>query len=82
MKTLLARAAALALVAVGLGGCAVYGPPPDYGGYYGTPPYGYAAPAYPAPGYYNPAPVYWGPPVSFGFSFGYWGGGHGHHHRR
>ena len=55
-----------------LGGCAVYGPPPAYygqGGYY-----------QPQPVYAQPAPVYVGPPVSIGFGFGYWGGGHGWRH--
>lgn len=48
--------------------CAVVPPAPGY--YYG-------------PGYYEPAPVYYGP--SFGFSYyGYYGGGRGHWggHRR
>ena len=54
-----------------LGGCAVYGPPPAYS----QGPY-----AQPGPVYAQPAPVYIAPPVSFGFNFGYWGGG-GHHRR-
>jgi hypothetical protein len=66
MKRLLAVITPLVLAA-GLGGCAVYAPPPGYayGGY----------PAYPEPAYVAPAPVYV-PSVSFGL--GVWGGG-GHH---
>jgi hypothetical protein len=84
MKALFKRIAAMAIMASGLGGCAVYGPPPDT--YYASPPvYGYAqpVPAYPAyPAYYSPAPVYVEPaPVTFGLNFGYWGGGRGWHHR-
>lgn len=84
MQALLTRVATVALAVAGLGGCAVYGPA---GGdaYYGAPAYGDAAPGYygyGAPGYYAPAPVYVGPPVTFGFSFGYWGGGHGHRGHR
>ncbi len=54
-----------------LGGCAVYAPPPAYsqGPYYQT------DPMYTQPMYVAPQPVYVQPPISFGFNFGYWGGG-------
>jgi len=55
-----------------------------------APPPAYAVPAYPAYPYYQPYPVYapypaypayYGPALSIGFGFGYWGGhgGHGGH---
>lgn len=67
-------------VAALLGGCAVYGPPPGYGGYYEQPVYSQPAPAYPSgPVYYQaPQPVYVGPPVFLDFGFGFWGGHGGH----
>lgn len=77
MKFKSAGAAVLAVAALSLGGCAVYGPPPPAyygqgGGYYGGG----------QPVYAQPAPVYVGPPVSIGLGFGYWGGrgwgGHRH----
>lgn len=77
MKLKLASATVMAIAALSLGGCAVYGPPPAYYGQ-GGPYYGGAQPVYAAP-----APVYVGPPVSIGLGFGYWGGrgwGGGHRH--
>lgn len=62
------RLAAVLLLAAGLGGCAVYGPP--YAAYDAYPSYGY-----PAYGY----PTYVGPPISLDLSFGYYSG-HRHHH--
>jgi hypothetical protein len=74
-------------LSVSLGGCAVYGPPPTYTYYESAPAatvYSQPAPVYvqPAPVYVHPAPVYAGPPVWFGFNFGYRSGGHRHHHWR
>lgn len=63
----LRRVAAALLLAAGLGGCAVYGPP-----------YAYDA-GYPAYGY----PTYVGPPIALDLGFGYYRGhGHyrNHHH--
>ena len=62
-----------------LGGCAVYGPPVAYE----QQPYYQTVPVYTRPVYVAPQPVYVQPPVSFGFNFGYWGGGRrhgGYHH--
>ncbi len=64
-----------------LGGCAVYGPPPAYGGYYEQPVYAQPGPTYypSGPVYYQaPQPVYVGPPVMLDFGFGFWGGHGGH----
>ncbi|HJW54784.1 MAG TPA: hypothetical protein VJ577_05870 [Burkholderiaceae bacterium] len=64
-----------------LNGCAVYGPPQAYSDvpYYQNVPV-YGQPGYPQTVYMEPAPIYVGPPVTFGFNFGYWsGGGHGRH---
>jgi uncharacterized membrane protein YgcG len=89
MKTILKGAAKRLtfslVIAVCLGGCAVYQPGyPGYGGYPGystyDPYYGYGAPVY------SGVPYYVGPPVSFDFLWfegrggGYGRGyGHGHH---
>jgi len=69
----------LATVSVLLGGCAVYGPAPAYGGYYQQPVYVQPGPVYPSgPVYYQaPQPVYVAPPVLF--NFGFWGGHGGHY---
>lgn len=77
MKSRILAAATVSLVALSLGGCAVYGPPPAYygqnqGGYYPSQP----VYSQPAPVYAAPAPVYVGPPVSIGLGFGFWGGRH------
>jgi len=66
------RSAAVLLLAAGLGGCAVYGPP--YAAYGGDAYPGYGYPAY---GY----PTYIGPPVTFDLGFGYYSGHRHHHHR-
>jgi len=77
MKSRFKVLAVVAAVSSLLGGCAVYSPPPAY---YASAPV-YVQPGYvqPAPVYVQPAPVYAAPPVSFGLSFGWWGGHHGHH---
>ncbi len=76
----LRRGAAICGLVLGLAGCTVYQEPTPYyaGGYSAPAPYygGYYAPA---PAYYYPAPVYSGPSIGLGFSFG--GGGRGHHWR-
>lgn len=75
MKTIVQALFAVGAASALLGGCALYAPPPVYGGA----PYSYYQPA---PVYGQPAPVYVAPPVSFGLNFGYWGGGGwGHPHR-
>ena len=73
------RSLLLGAVSTLLGGCAVYGPPPGYGGYYEQPTYSQPGPAYypSGPVYYQaPQPVYVGPPVILDFGFGI-RGGHG-----
>jgi hypothetical protein len=69
MNTRMKRLFLSLLLAVGVGGCAVYGPP--YGTY--------------DPYYYNYGPpVYVGPPVSLDLGFGFYERGHGgrgYHHR-
>lgn len=57
------------LLAAGLGGCAVYGPP--YAAYDPYSSYGY-----PAYGY----PTYVGPPISLDLGFGYYSGHRHYHH--
>ncbi|MEB0137007.1 hypothetical protein QN362_16850 [Actimicrobium sp. CCC2.4] len=66
----------LGAVSVLLGGCAVYGPPPAYNGYYERPYYAQPGPVYSSgPVYYQaPQPVYVGPPVILDFGFGFRGG--------
>jgi hypothetical protein len=86
MKTLFKTLVVVAGASAVLGGCAVYQPAP----YYEQAPRVYqdVAPSRrvysePAPVVVQPAPVYVGPPVTFGLNFGFWGGGghyHGHHH--
>jgi hypothetical protein len=76
-----------------LGGCAVYGPPQEYGAYPASP-YGqnYYNQGYYDQGYYGQRsyyggrpvygpPVYYGPEIDLGIGFGFGGhhGGHGHH---
>jgi hypothetical protein len=85
MKSVLKTAAVLIVASSVLTGCAVYGPPPAYPDtvYRPAPAYVQPAPGYyqPAPVYVQPAPVYVQPPVTFGFNFGWWGGGGRHWHR-
>lgn len=63
------RLVVVLLLAAGLGGCAVYGPP--YAAYDPYPAYGY-------PGYGYP--TYIGPPVTLDFGLGYYSGHRHHHH--
>ncbi len=67
------RLAVVLLLAAGLGGCAVYGPP--YAAYDSYPTYSYPGYGYPAYGY----PTYIGPPVTLDFGLNYYKG-HRHHH--
>ena len=71
MKPIFKAFAVAGMLSSLVAGCAVYTPAPAYptGAYY-----------QPAPAYVAPAPVYAAPPVSLGFSYGTWGGGHRHHH--
>ena len=66
------RLAVVLILAAGLGGCAVYGPP--YTAYDSYPGYAYPIYGYPAYDY----PTYVGPPVTLDFGFNYFGG-HRHH---
>lgn len=74
MKTILKVVPVVLALSALLGGCAVYAPPPGYGQGYAT-----------APVYYEPAPMYAYPPVTFGFGYqsgyGHRRGGGGHRHR-
>jgi hypothetical protein len=74
MKTIFKVVPVVLALSTILGGCAVYAPPPAYS-------QGYA----PAPVYYEPAPLYMYPPVSFGFGYrsgyGRHRGGGGHRYR-
>lgn len=67
------RVAVALLLAAGLGGCAVYGPPYAYDPYSS---YSYPAYGYPAYGY----PTYVGPPISLDLGFGYYSGHRHYHH--
>jgi hypothetical protein len=78
MKSVLKVIAVAVVASSALAGCAVYGPPPAYQEAYVQPALGYYY--RPAPVYVQPAPVYAAPPVTFGFNFGWWGGGRGWHH--
>jgi|GEM_PF-2943805 len=73
MKSRMKTLAVLTPLLFALGGCAVYGPPPEPVAYQAYP----AGPIYAAPPVYAAPPAYVGPPVYF--SFGY-RSGYGRHH--
>jgi hypothetical protein len=50
----------LAVILLTLNGCAVYGPPYFYPGYYGYAPYGVYGYGYPLYGYYGISPRFYG----------------------
>jgi hypothetical protein len=81
-KTGVAKRLTFSLVMLlGVGGCAVYSPPPAYTYFDSNGQTVYASPVEPAPVYVAPAyvaPAYIGPPVFFNFGFSSGGGRRGH----